>query len=86
MAYFICNLNVVSEYWINGKIEWYCGFKFSIIAKYHPSAPFPLVFIACHFSKIYLPSEIKRGFIWPKISIFCFKNVQIFIQKKLLVL
>ena len=31
------------------------------------------MFLACHFSKIYLHSEKKRGFIWPKTFDFLFQ-------------
>ena len=47
--------------------------NFSIIIKYHPSFPF-YVFIACHLSKIYLQSEIKRGFVWRKTFNFLFQK------------
>ena len=55
--------------------------NFSIMVKYHPSFPFYL-FIACHLSKIYLQSEIKHGFAWPKTFDFLFQKASIFIQKK----
>ena len=55
--------------------------NFSIIIKYHPSFPF-YVFIACHLSKIYLQSEIKRGFVWPKTLDYLFQKPSNFYSEK----
>ena len=94
MAYFACISNVVYEYSINGKIEWYCGFKFFIIVKYHPSFPYhcqisPL-FSLCMclliavFLKVIFNKKEKRGFIWPKTFDFLFQKPSNFYWEKII--
>ena len=41
------------------------------------------VLISCHLSKIYLQSEIKHGFIWPKTLNFLFQKLSNFYSEKM---
>ena len=46
--------------------------------------PFPFyVLIACHLSQIYLQSEIKRGFVWPKTFNCLFQKPSNFYSEKM---
>ena len=64
--------NVVNEYWINGKIEWYCGSKFS----YH-----------CQISpKYHHINDFKVLTRFSEISCFSFTKIFIFLKSTCLLL
>ena len=54
MAYFPCHSNIVNEYWIKGKIEWYCGSIFSYHCQISPI--FSLCMLESHLTRF---SEIS---------------------------
>ena len=74
MAYFAWNSNVINEYWINGKIEWYCGFKFFYHCQISPLFSLCMCLLLAVFLKVIFNQKEKRGFIWPKTFDFLFQK------------
>ena len=84
MAYFACNSNVVNEYWINGKIGWYCGFKLFYHCQISPLFSLFMCLLLAVFLKVIFGRKEKRGFIWPKTFDFLFQKPSNFYSEKMI--
>ena len=84
MAYFACNSNVVNEYSINGKIDWYCGFNFFYHCQISPLFTLCMCLLLAVFLKVIFNKKEKRGFIWPKTFDFLFQKPSKFYSEKMI--
>ena len=84
MDYVACNSNVVNEYSINGKIEWYCGFKCFYLCQISPLFSLCMYLLLSVFLTVLFNKKKKRGFIWPKTFDFLFQKPSNFYSENMI--